>query len=92
MTALLYAKEFFKETLFQKKVNNLTLHFDEDNPTNEEEILTEDGIETVLIKPGSMADMIAAATITEKQEAQLYVNHKGQLIRVVPMEKNGKIL
>jgi hypothetical protein len=92
MTTLLYAKEFFKETLFQKKVNNLTLHFDEDNPTNEEEILTEDGIETVLVKPGSIADMIAAATITEKQEAQLYVNHKGQLIRVVPMEKNGKIL
>ena len=68
MTTLLYAKDFFKETLLQKKVNNLTLMFDEDNPTNEEEILTEE-ISTVLVKPASMADMIAAATITEKQEA-----------------------
>jgi len=45
------------------------LNFDEENPTNEEEILTEEGIETVLVKPGSMADMIAAATITEKHHA-----------------------
>ena len=41
MTALLYAKDFFKKTLFQDKVYDFKLMFDQDNPTNEEEILTE---------------------------------------------------
>lgn len=66
MTTLLFALDFFKETLFQNKVESIQLMFDETNQTNEEEILTEDNIEIVFLKPNSMADMLAASSITEK--------------------------
>ena len=64
--------------------------FDEEMPTNEEEIL-EQKLESVLVKPKSKAEQ---STVKEAKEtkAQLYVNHKGQLIKVVPMEKNGRVV
>ena len=58
MTGLKYAIDQLKEL---SSVSDFTLMFDEDNPTNEEEIL-EQGIADVLVKRKSMgmADMIRA--------------------------------
>lgn len=39
MTALLYAKDHFKDVLLEGRVPRIDLMFDEDNPTCEEEIL-----------------------------------------------------
>jgi len=39
MTGLLWAIDMFRETLLEGKVEKIKLMFDEDNPTNEEEIL-----------------------------------------------------
>jgi len=51
--------------------------FDVDNPTNEEEIITE-RIELVYVKPLSFADKIAIQQIELKpQQINVYVNHKG---------------
>ena len=47
MTVLLYVKEYLKTKL---KAEEITLYFDEENLTNEEEILQEGMIEEVLIK------------------------------------------
>lgn len=66
--------------------------FDSDNPTNEEEIVSEK-LEMVLIRPLAFADKVALSGMGLKpQNIQIYVNAKGQLIRIVDMEKNGKIL
>lgn len=66
--------------------------FDSDNPTNEEEIVSEK-LDMVLIRPLAFADKVALSGMGLKpQNIQIYVNAKGQLIRIVDMEKNGKIL
>ncbi len=57
MTTLLYVKDYLKTKL---KVDEITLYFDEENLTNEEEILTESMIEEVLIK----------AKVSETQKAK----------------------
>lgn len=84
------------------EVSDFQLMFDEDNPTNTEEILQQ-GISDVLLKPKSMsmADMIrlsqgasevteAGAAVPEKL-AEFYVNQKGQVIKVANVERNGKM-
>ena len=77
MTALLYARDFLLETVLQGKVSKVQLMFDEDNSTNEEEILQEDSIETVLCKTASMADTVGLSQITDPLTVELYVNQKG---------------
>lgn len=47
MTTLLFVKDYLKTRL---KAEEITLYFDEENLTNEEEILSETMIEEVLIK------------------------------------------
>ena len=57
MTSLLWALDFFKEQVLENKINKVKLMFDEDNPTNEEEIL-EQALEQVILKPDvSFAEM-----------------------------------
>ena len=91
MTAFLFAKDLFKTELLQSKVN-IILMYDSDNPTNEEEIITEK-IDKVLIRPFAFADKVALSAMGLKpQTIQVYVNAKGQLIRIVDMEKNGKVM
>ena len=91
MTAFLYARDLFKSELLQSKVN-ITLMFDSDNPTNEEEIITEK-LDKVLIRPLAFADKVALSGMGLKpQTIQIYVNAKGQLIRIVDMEKNGRTM
>eukprot|EP00354_Favella_ehrenbergii_P007384 CAMPEP_0170464598 /NCGR_PEP_ID=MMETSP0123-20130129/9259_1 /TAXON_ID=182087 /ORGANISM="Favella ehrenbergii, Strain Fehren 1" /LENGTH=57 /DNA_ID=CAMNT_0010730289 /DNA_START=121 /DNA_END=294 /DNA_ORIENTATION=+ len=54
MTGLKFAVDQMKEL---STVDTLTLMFDADNPTNEEEIL-ENNITDVLVKASNMADQI----------------------------------
>lgn len=66
--------------------------YDADNPTNEEEVITE-RIDKVYIKPFTFSDKTALSEMDLKpQSIQIYVNAKGQLIRIVDMEKNGKTM
>lgn len=91
MTALLYAKDFLAGILGLKVVQ---LMFDAENPTNEEEILQE-RMKTVIVKPGSLADMVEFAQkedAVKAEEVKMYVNAKSQLIRIVPHEKNGRLV
>ena len=69
MTSLLFAKDYFKELT---GLTEVVLMFDEEMPTNEEEIL-EQRLENVLVKPKSKTEEI---TITDAKEtnAQMYVN------------------
>ena len=64
--------------------------------TNEEEILSENMIEEVLIKVVTYKD--GAGPITDEEEKKLevlhesiYVNNKGQLVKITPVERNGKM-
>jgi hypothetical protein len=58
MTALLWAKDHFQSVLLEKKFPSIKLMYDEENPTNEEEILNED-LEEIFIKLGSsMAEIV----------------------------------
>ena len=61
MTAILFAKDLFKTELLQSKVN-IILMYDSDNPTNEEEIITEK-IDKVLIRPFAFADKVALSAM-----------------------------
>ena len=47
MTALLFAKDFLSQKI---EIKDLDLMFDQDNPTNEEEIIQE-GIPVVFVRP-----------------------------------------
>ena len=87
MTSLLFAKDYFKEIT---GLTEVVLMFDEEMPTNEEEIL-EQKLENVLVKPKTKDEQVQ---IKEGKEtnAHMYVNNKGQLIKVVPMEKNGRMV
>jgi hypothetical protein len=57
MTVLLYVKEYLTTKL---KAEEITLYFDEENMTNEEEILQEAMIEEVLIKAKVSEEKIPA--------------------------------
>ena len=52
MTSLLFAKDYFKEMV---GLTEVTLMFDEEMPTNEEEII-EQKLEKVLVKPKTAAE------------------------------------
>ena len=52
MTSLLFAKDYFKELT---GLSEVILMFDEEMPTNEEEIL-EQKLESVLVKPKNKSD------------------------------------
>lgn len=56
MTVLLFVKDHIRSTL---RADDISLHFDEQNPTNEEEILQEAMIEQVQvrIKRGPKVDL-----------------------------------
>ena len=58
MTSLLYAVDVLKEEV--GGIQDISLHFDEENPTNYEEILQEKMTE-VIVKPASMADYAGMA-------------------------------
>ena len=53
----MFARDLFKTELLESKVN-IILMYDSDNPTNEEEIITEK-IDKVLIRPFTFADKAA---------------------------------
>jgi len=66
MTVLLYVKEYLKTKL---KAEEITLYFDEENMTNEEEILQEAMIEEVLIKAKVSEEKIPA----DEERKQIHV-------------------
>lgn len=64
--------------------------------TNEEEILNENMIEEVLIKVVTYKDGVAPVTNEEEKKLEdlhesIYVNNKGQLVKITPVERNGKM-
>ena len=93
MTALLYAIDALKEEV--GGVTDVSLNFDEENPTNTEEILQEK-MTSVLVKPASMADFAGLAKFQQEREkapqplTQMYVNNKGQLIKLTESMRNGR--
>jgi hypothetical protein len=66
MTVLLYVKEYLTTKL---KAEEITLYFDEENMTNEEEILQEAMIEEVLIKAKVSEEKIPA----DEERKQIHV-------------------
>jgi len=64
--------------------------------TNEEEILSENMIEEVLIKVITYKE--GAGPISDEEEKKIedlhesiYVNNKGQLVKITPVERNGRM-
>ena len=64
--------------------------------TNEEEILSENMIEEVLIKVITYQE--GAGPISDEEEKKIedlhesiYVNNKGQLVKITPVERNGRM-
>lgn len=64
--------------------------------TNEEEILSENMIEEVLIKVVTYQEGAEPISIEEEKKMEdlhesIYVNSKGQLVKITPVERNGKM-
>lgn len=85
MTSLLFARDYLKEMIGHQDV---TLMFDEEMPTSAEEIL-EQRLERVLMKPKAGANQGEVKADVDKT-AEMYVNQKGQLIKSVTVNKNGR--
>ena len=83
MTSLLFAKDYLKE---MTGLSDIILMFDEEMPTSAEEIL-EQKLEMVFVKPKEKTEEMKEAA---EKTASMYVNAKGQLIKVVQQEKNGR--
>ena len=84
MTSLLFARDYLKEMIGHQ---DITLMFDEEMPTSAEEIL-EQRLERVLMKPKSTE--AGQAKGDAEKTAVLAVNQKGQLIKSVTINKNGR--
>lgn len=114
MTTLLFVKDYIRQKL---GADDITFNFDEDNLTNEEEILQEQSIEQVYLKIVRSPKFGAAAIGDSLQqnevihhnqyhifssdqksdggadgnEEQIYVNAKNQLVKITPVERNGRM-
>ena len=91
MTAFLYARDLFRSEYLQDAVN-LRLMFDSQNPTVEDEVVTQ-RLTEVLLRPMAFPDKQAleAKDLTDKAgHIHLSANAKKQLTRVVPVEKKGR--
>ena len=80
MTGFLYARDLVKE---ETKLTEVKLMFDAENPTTAEEVLENEEIEKLYLRPSTMADYAALGKPPEEskedQQAegiQLYVNAK----------------
>ena len=95
MTVILFAIDFVKERTGLNKLENkeVSMHFDDDNITTCEEILMT-GMEQLLIKRSGTTNPFT--DILQAYETELidtiYLNDKEQLIRIQPVEKNGRMV
>lgn len=95
MTALIYAVDVMKEEV--GGIQQVSLHFDEENPTSFEEILQEKMTE-VLVKPAGMADHAGLAAFQQARDkpaaplTQLYVNNKNQLVKLAESVRSGRTI
>lgn len=68
-----------------------SLHFDEDNLTTPEEILQTRMEEAILKRKGETNPFLDVLETELSEHDIIYLNDKEQLIRIVKLEKDGKV-